>query len=99
MPREFRSKTKQDRFFITNEHLTPAVKNFEVIQDANFPTHRQIRIKIATTELTTTTNQLRKPTNYAKMFQDKLDEEAQKVLDVREPSQATITAAITAAMS
>ena len=44
---------KQSRidFFITNEHLTPAVKAFEVIQDANFPTHRQIRIKIATMKL------------------------------------------------
>ena len=68
---------KQSRidFFITNEHLTPAVKSFEIIQDANFPTHRPIRIKVATTKLTTTTNQLRKPTNFAKLFQDKVDEE------------------------
>ena len=68
---------KQSRidFFITNEHLTPAIKAFEVSHDANFPTHRPIRIRIATAKLKTVANQFRKPTNYATMFQEKVEKE------------------------
>ena len=68
---------KQSRidFFITNEHLTPAIKAFEVINDANCPTHRPIRIRVAIAKLITVTNQLRKPTNYATMFQEKVEGE------------------------
>ena len=60
-------------FFITNDRLTPAIKAFEVIQDANYPTHKPIRIKVVTAKLTTVTNQLRKTTDYAAMFQEKVD--------------------------
>ena len=44
---------KQSRidFFITNEHLTLAIKAFEVIHDAKFPTHRPIRIKVTTSPI------------------------------------------------
>ena len=68
---------KQSRidFLIANEYLTPAIKAFEVINDANFPTHRPIRIRVATAKLKKVTNQVRKPTNYATMFQEKLEKE------------------------
>ena len=62
-------------FIIVNEHLAPAVKVFEVNNDGNYPTHRPIRIRIATAQLKTTTNQLRRPTNYATLFQEKMDKD------------------------
>ena len=62
-------------FMITNEHLTPAVLGFEVINDANFPTQRPIRIKVASAKLKSVTNQLRRPTNFATLFQEKVDKE------------------------
>ena len=56
---------------VTNQSLTPAVKSrsFQVGNGAKFPTHKPIRIKVATPKLRAVSNQLRKPTNYATLFQ------------------------------
>ena len=62
-------------FIITNEHLTPAVLGFEIIDEADFPTHRPIRMKVASAKLKSVTNQLRRPTNFATLFQEKVDNE------------------------
>ena len=69
------AKESRISFFISNQCLTPAIKHFSVEQNANYPTHKPIRIKVATSELKTVTNQLRKPTNYATLFQEKLDKD------------------------
>ena len=69
-------------FFIANEYLADAIKGFGVINDANFPTHRPIRIRIATAKLKTVTNQLRRPTNYATMFQDKVEKDTKAKQDM-----------------
>ena len=50
-------------------------ESFEVINKGNFPTHRPIRIRVATAQLKTVTNQLRRPTNYATLFQEKVEKE------------------------
>ena len=62
-------------FIFANEYIAPAIKSFEVINEGNFPTHRPIRVRIATAQLKTVTNQLRRPTNYATMFQEKVEED------------------------
>ena len=71
------AKVKKSRidYFIVNDYLAPAVKGFEVINDSNFPTHRPIRMRIAVAQLKTVTNQLRRPTNYATLFQEKVDKD------------------------
>ena len=71
------ANTKESRidFIITNQSLTPAVRSFHVDSDAKFPTHKPIQIRVATSKLRTVTNQLRKPTNFATLFQNKLDQD------------------------
>jgi exonuclease III len=40
-------------YFITNQHLTPAVRKYRVVQEGKFPTHKPIRITIATNKMET----------------------------------------------
>ena len=67
------AKESRIDLFVTNEYLTPAVTSFHIDHSAKYPTHKPIRLRIATSKLTTVTNQLRKPTNFATLFQEKLD--------------------------
>ena len=62
-------------YFITNDQLTPAVRSFWLDHEANYPTHSPIYIAIATSKLVKDINQLIKPTNFAALFQDKVDED------------------------
>ena len=62
-------------FISVNEILAPAIKSFEVINEGKFPTHRPIRIRVATAQLKTVTNSMRRPTNFATMFQEKVEKD------------------------
>ena len=72
-----RAGAKESRldYFITNDQLTPAVRSFWLDLEANYPTHCPIYIAIATSKLVKDINQLIKPTNFAALFQDKVDED------------------------
>jgi len=69
------AKESRISLFISNRWLTPAIRHFSVEQNASYPTHKPIRIQVATSELKIVTNQLRKPTNFATLFQEKLDKD------------------------
>ena len=68
-------------YFITNAYLTPAVRAFRIDDDSDYPTHRPAIIDICTKELQITTRQLQKPTNFAELFEAKLQEEVTRQQD------------------
>ena len=62
-------------YIIANDRLTPAITSCRVDNDADYPTHRPIIIEVETKKLETETKQLQQPTNFAMMFEDKVQEE------------------------
>ena len=70
-------KAKESRidYIITNEYLTPSIKRCWVEQAGDFPTHRPLLIEVSVKRMQRTTNQLIKPTNFAEMFEAKVQKE------------------------
>ena len=64
-------------YIITNAYLTPAVRAYRVDNDADYPTHRPAIIDVCTKKVQTTTKQLQKPTDVAKMFEEKVQGEVE----------------------
>ena len=62
-------------FILANDRLTPAVKSFRVNKETEYPTHRPIAITVLIKKLVTETNELQKTTNFAKLFEIKVQEE------------------------
>ena len=56
--------------------MTPAITLCSVDQCGDFPTHRPLVIEVETEKLERTTNELQRPTNFAQMLEDKVQEEA-----------------------
>ena len=65
-------------YCFANDRLTPAITSCVVDQSGDFPTHRSLLIEINTVELENVTRQLQRPTNFAKLFEDKVQEETKK---------------------
>jgi hypothetical protein len=72
------AKESRIDYCITNDRLTPAVISCAVDQSGDLPTHRSLFIEINTEELEKTTRELQKPTNFAKLFEEKVQEEIAK---------------------
>lgn len=58
--------------------MTPAVTLCFVDNDADYPTHRPVVFDVATNKLETTTKELIKPTDFAVLFEEKVQDEVQK---------------------
>ena len=58
-----------------NNYLTPSIKRCWVEQAGEFPTHRPLLIEVSVKRMQRTTNQLIKPTNFADMFEAKVQKE------------------------
>ena len=69
--------TKETRidYFFANEYLIPAIKKCEVDNAGDFPTHKPLIVEVMTDKLINTTNQINKPTNYAMLFEEKVQRE------------------------
>ena len=65
-------------YILSNAYLTPAVKAFRIDDASDYPTHRPAIIDVCTKKLQTTAKQLQKPTNFAEMFEEKVQGEVQK---------------------
>jgi hypothetical protein len=74
------AEAKESRidFVITNDRMTPAVTLCFVDNDADYPTHRPVVFDVATNKLETTTKELIKPTDFAVLFEEKVQDEVQK---------------------
>ena len=66
-------------YFITNDRLTPAVAACRVDNLADYPTHRPLIIDIITEELKVTTRELQKPTDFAELFEGKVQQEVMEL--------------------
>ena len=69
-------------YIITNAYLAPAVRAFRIDEDADYPTHRPAIIDVGTKKLMTATRQLQKPTDFAELFEAKLQEEVTRQQDI-----------------
>ena len=69
-------------YIITNAYPTPAVKAFRIDDDSDYPTNRPAFNDVCTKKLQTTTRQLHKPTNFADLFEAKLQEEEKRQQDI-----------------
>ena len=70
-------KAKESRidYIIANDYLTPSIKQCWVEEAGGFPTHRPLLIEIYVKTMLRTTNQLIKPTNFAELFEEKVQKE------------------------
>jgi len=79
-----KDKAKESRidFIIANNRMTPAIVKCHVDESSDYPTHRPLCIEVLTKLLEFNVKELRRPTNFACMMEqrieDELDEEAKK---------------------
>ena len=73
-------KAKKSRIdlIIANKRLTPAITHCEVDQPGDYPTHCPLIIEVETNKLEQITRELQRPTNFAKLLEDKIQEEVQQ---------------------
>ena len=65
--------------------MTPAVEEAEVDNTSGYPTHRPFAIKINIKKIRKQTKRLRKPTNFAELFEDKVQ---RKVSEAKEKAES-----------
>ena len=71
-------------FILANSRLTPAITTCYVDESSDYPTHRPLIIEIVTKLLENTSRELKKPTNFAKMFTQKIEDEIEEAAVKRE---------------
>ena len=76
-------------FILANNRMTPAITKCYVDDYSDFPTHRPLIIEIMTKLLENTSRELKKPTNFANMLNQKIEEEAEDAAVKLEENKAT----------
>ena len=69
------AKESRIDFILANSFMTPAITKCYVDLESDFPTHRPLIIEVWANLLERTTNELQTPTNYAKLMEEKVQEE------------------------
>ena len=75
-------------FILANNRMTPAITKCYVDDYSDFPIHKPLIIEIMTKLLENTSRELKKPTNFASMLNQKIDEEAEEVAVKLEENKA-----------
>ena len=65
-------------FILTNDRLTPAVMSCYVDENSDYPTHRPLIIEIVTKLLENTSRELKKPTNFAKLLERRIEQQVEE---------------------
>ena len=83
------SKTKESRidYIFTNQAMTPAVEEAEVDNTSGYPTHRPFAIKVNIKKISKQTKRLRKPTNFAELFEEKVQRKVSEAKAKAEPEK------------
>ena len=71
-------------FILANNRLTLAITSCYVDDNSDYPTHRPLIIEVLTKLLETTSRELKKPTNFAWMLNQKIDKEVEDASEERE---------------
>ena len=77
-------------YIFTNEAMTPAVEKAEVDNTSGLPTHRPLVMKVNIKKIRKQTKRLRKPTNFAELFEDKVQEKVNEAKAKAERKQTTV---------
>ena len=75
---------------IANAQLMPAISNCRVDNTSCFPTHRPLGIEICTGKLEVVVNQLQKPTNFAELFEAKVQEAFEQQEDMQQEDSTSV---------
>ena len=67
-------------FILANNRMTPAITSCYVDDNSDYPTHRPLIIEVLTKLLEATSRELKKPTTFAWMFNQKFEKEVEDAL-------------------
>ena len=75
-------------FILANDRMTPAIARCMVDDNSDYPTYLPLTIEIITKLLETTSKELKKPTNFAWMFNQKIEKQVEETQAKREEEKA-----------
>lgn len=81
---EDEAKESRIDFIIANNRMTPALVKCYVDESSDYPTHRPLCIKVLTKLLEFNVKELRRPTNFASMMEQRIEEELAREANKRD---------------